>query len=135
MGDRAAVTSSGRPTGSSGGLVKALRVRLGLSQDIQEDLGRLVQGLGALGLRGLHHEGLMDNEGEIHGGGMDAEVQQPLSHIHGGDPCVVGQPLEGHDELVHTAGVVGHVIVVHELLHQIVGVEYRPGRRLQGCPP
>ena len=46
--------------------MKALRVRLGLSQDIQEDLGRLVQGLGALGLRGLHHEGLMDNEGEIH---------------------------------------------------------------------
>ena len=106
MGDRAAVTSSGRPhRAAAGGLVKALRVRLGLSQDIQEDLGRLVQGLGALGLRGLHHEGLMDNEGEIHGGGMDAVSPAcRLATSMAVTPVSLGQLLEGHDKLVHAAG-------------------------------
>ena len=72
----------------------------------------------------------MDDEGEVHGGGMDAEVQQPLGHVHGGDAGVVGQALEGHDELVHAQAWVGHVIPVGQLLHQVVGVEHRPGGSL-----
>ncbi len=92
---------------------------------VQEGLGRLVQRLRALGLGGLHHQGLVDDEGEVHGGRMDAVVQQRLGHVHGGDAGLVLQVLQGHDELVHAQAGVGHVIAVRQLLHQVVGVEHR----------
>ncbi len=44
--------------------------------------GKGVQRLLALGLCGLDHERLAHDQGEIDRGRMEAEIHQPLGHVH-----------------------------------------------------
>ena len=95
-----------------------------------QHLRRLVQDLGSLGLRGLQHQGLMDDQGEVHGGRMNALVNQGLGHVQGGDAGLLLQAAEIQHELVHTDAVIGRLEGAPELLLQVVGIEHGVLRRL-----
>ena len=54
-------------------------------------------------------------------------VDEGLGHVHGGDPGLLLQVVEGEHELVHAGAVaVGDIIGPPQLLPQVVGVEHRP---------
>ena len=112
-----------------------LGIRVGQIPEAQEHVADLVHGLLALGLRGLDHQGLVDDEGEVHRGRVDAVVQKALGHVHGGTAGGVLQILEAHDELVHAGAGVGHGVLLAQALHHVVGVEHRVLGRLGDALP
>ena len=103
------------------GVVKELGV---LGGDLAEGPGECVEGLAALGLGGLDHQSFGDDEGEIHGGGMEIEIDEPLADVHGADAPILGQGSGRGHELVHAAGSEGHRVHVLDQGEQIVGIQY-----------
>ena len=66
----------------------------------------------------------MDDEGEVHGGGVDASVQHTLGEVQSGDAGLLFQPLQGEDELVHAqAGSGGLKARAGEAALHVIGVE------------
>ena len=59
---------------------------------LAEHFGCPVQGVLALGLGGLEHEGFVDDQWEVHRGRMHAVVDEGLGDVQGGDS---GLLLEG----------------------------------------
>src|SRR5437867_2591874 len=49
---------------------------------LQESLGESVEGFLALRFRRLDHERFGHDEREIHSGGMEAEIEEPLGDVH-----------------------------------------------------
>src|SRR5580692_2357562 len=70
----------GRGVGSGAG---DLGIGGGLAEDLGDGVGEGVEGLLGLGLGGLDHESLLDEQGEVDGGGMEAEVEQALGEVEG----------------------------------------------------
>lgn len=91
--------------------------------DLSERGDGVVQGFSGFGFRRFHHERFLNDEREVHCRRMDAEVQECLGNIEGGDIVFFVEFFQAHDELVHADAVVGHRIDVFQLLHHVVGVE------------
>ena len=102
-----------------------LRIFFRHGMDPLEGGHHFVQSGFALGFGGFHHQIFRHNEGEVHGGGMDALVQHGLGDVGGGDALFLVHLIQGDDELVHTMALGGDVIGVRQLVHHIVGIEHR----------
>ena len=73
-------------------------------------------------LRGFNHQRLMEEQGEVDGGGMIAIVKQSLGHIHRGNTsALILQAIE--DELMTTNGVDRQFIDILQRLLDVVGIE------------
>ena len=98
--------------------------------DVDEGVQRLL----ALGLRGLDHQGLVEEEGEVDRRGMEAEVEQALGDVERGGTllalagAVVDEPVE--DELVLADAGDGQFVGVAQQLLDVVGVECSDGAYL-----
>ena len=63
--------------------VKLLRILMCQIVQGAEDISRLIQRFLAFSLRGLQHQSLMDDQGEVHRRRMDAVVDETLGNIQG----------------------------------------------------
>ena len=70
---------------SVGGRLHHFRVVHCLFRDFAHHLNEAVDRLLRLVLGRLYHQTLMEQQGEIDGGGMIAVVEQTLGHVHRGD--------------------------------------------------
>ena len=90
---------------------------------VPQRLDECVQRLFGFRFGGLNHQGFVDDQWEVHGGGVEAVVQKPFGYLQpAGAPSLL--PIGGEDGLVHAAAVVGQEIYVFQGLHQVVGVQY-----------
>ena len=87
-----------------------------------EDLDRLVHGGLGFRFRRLDHERLMDDQREIHCGRMNAVVEQTLGDIERGNAGFLMQPIQRHDELVHTRAGIGHIVDILQRGHHIIRI-------------
>ena len=110
-------------------------VGIGKVKEPAVDVADLVHRLLALGLAGLDHERLVDDEREVHRGRMQAVVEHALGKVERGNARLLVQIDQRHDELVHTNFVVGHGELLRELYAHIVGVEHGVHRRLGDAGP
>ena len=77
----------------------------------------------------------MDDEGEVHGGGMDTPVDETLGHIQRRDAGLLLELLQPQHELMHTDAVKGGLEGALNAPHEIVGVEDGVLRRLRDALP
>ena len=126
----AAATSSRRRTGVVyGRLQRDLGVLGGLGEDRGDRLGEGVERLLGLGLGRLDHQRLVDQQREVDGRRVEAEVQQPLGEVERLD---LQRPLHraaGEDELVHAELAVGERQMLGDAQlpqprEQVVGVQH-----------
>ena len=88
-----------------------------------ERLGQGGQRLRALGLGGLDHERLVDDQREVHGRCVEALLQEALGHVEGAYPLGLLQVAGRRHELVHVRPVEGQVVGTPQPMAQPVGVE------------
>src|SRR5579875_2699064 len=96
-----------------------------VGSDALERLGQRLEGLEALGLRRLDHQRLVDHEGEVHGGRVEALFEEPLGDVQGAEAVAALQAGGREDDLVHARPVEGHVVDVREADPQPIGVQHR----------
>jgi hypothetical protein len=70
-----------------GGLVKKFRLFFGLLGNLSHRPHEPIDGLLALRLCRLHHQGALDHQGEIDGRRMKSVIDQPLGDVEGA-PCI-----------------------------------------------
>src|SRR5918996_4571065 len=68
----------------------------------------------------------MDNEGKVHGGSVEAVVQETLGDVQSADVAPL-LTVGGKYYLVHTATVIGQVISVLQSFHNVIGVQHCVG--------
>ena len=83
--------------GRVGGVLGELGVGLGLGEDLLDRFGEGVEALLGLGLGRLDHQRLVDQEREVDGRRVEAEVEQALGEVEGGEAesRFIGLPAEG----------------------------------------
>ncbi len=102
----------------------------GLFEDCRDRLREGVERLLRLGLGGLHHQRLVDEQREVDGGRVEAEVEQPLGEVERLDlQGALHRPARQH-ELVHAQLAVGHGQLLGDAelaqpREQVVGVQHR----------
>ena len=84
----------------------------------------MVEPIERLGLGGLDHERLLDDEREVDGGCVHAEIEQALGDVEGLHAVLAQAPAREH-ELVHAVRFVREVVARHQAPHQVVGVQDR----------
>ncbi len=109
---RAARASSTRRTGVRCGASVAARRALGrggLGRDALEGAGQGLEGLQALGLGGLDHERLVDDQREVDGRRVESLLEQALGDVEGLHARALLERRGRQDALVHAGAVVGGV--------------------------
>ena len=108
------------------------RLWIGVRQleELAVNVADLVHRLLALGLAGLDHERLVDDEREVHRGRVQAEVEHSLGKVERGNARLLVQVDQRHDELVHTDLVIRHGEGILEPDAHIVRVQHGVHRRL-----
>ena len=112
-----------------------LGVALGLGEDLLDRLGEGVEALLGLGLGRLDHQRLLDQQREVDGRRVEAEVEQALGEVEGGEAELPLHRLAGEDELVHAVAVEGDRqalagAALGEAGLEVVGVQHRGLRGL-----
>jgi hypothetical protein len=72
--------------------VQLLGILLRLAQDLRHRADERIERLLALGLGGLDQQTLADQQREIRRGRMEAQVEQPLGHVHRRHAVLLLQP-------------------------------------------
>src|SRR3989337_2756707 len=106
------------------GVLDQIWISLGLFGDGDHGVAECVKGLPGLGLCRFDHDGLVNNEREVHCGRVEAIILEALGDV----PRV--HPLGllifcREDALVHAGDIVGDIIVVLQALFDVVGIEDR----------
>ena len=113
--------------GVVGRVVEDHGIRGGLLGDLAHDGDERVDGLLRLGLRGLDHEGLVEEEREVDCRGVVAVVQQALGHVEGrrAGHVVVGAVVDEavEDELMLADALDRELVAVLEAFLDVVGAE------------
>ena len=123
---RAARTSSTRPTGVLRGAAWAAVRPVGHGRrlgDVDQGPGQGLERLRALGLGGLDHERLVDDEREVHRRGVEPFLEEAFGHVEGPDAGALLEAGGGGHELVHAHPVVGQVVDAPQSVAEPVGVE------------
>src|SRR5512136_1547572 len=93
-----------------GSRMQSFGVFLGISGYLFHSLYKGIKGLFALRLSRFDHQGLVDYQGEIDGGGMKTVVKQTLGDIYSMNPlCLL--PLPRKHYFMHAGTVVRQVII------------------------
>ena len=100
-------------------LVQKLRLLPRLLGDFYHRLNEGVQHLLTLGLGGLYHESLGNDEREVDRRRVEAIIHQPLDDVHGVD--ILGYPSAGEDALVLADAVVGQRVNPLEFGQDVIG--------------
>ena len=101
----------------------------GLLSHAVHDVDEVVECLLRLGLRGLDHDALVEEQGEVDRGRMVAIVEQALGDVERGHAgALVGQAVE--DKLVLAHRVDGQVVGIAQALLHIVGGERSDGTHM-----
>ena len=112
-------TSDGRVVGSG---LDQLGVALGLGGNLVHHIDEGIDGLLAFVLRGLNHEALMEEEGEVDGGSMVAVVEEALGNVHRGDArALIYEAVE--DTFVLAQTLDGEEVVIAQAFLNIISVE------------
>ena len=111
------------------GALKEGGILSSLFGNLVHDIDEGIDGFLALGLRGLNHEGLVEQEREVDGRCVEAVVQEALGYIQGGGTVdvVVGAVIDEavKDELMLAYALDGELVSILQALLDIVCAKYR----------